>query len=386
MKPLRTDEYDVYSALNAVINRVRTIVEEVDGEFPYFADPETGEWTTTSNGNWCGGHWIGLLQIAAEHTEDDEDRERFRRLADDLSEAMVESIPRESMFCGMNLHYAGFRAYDLTGDRSRFGVGLAGADAMIEYYNEKARHIPLGVLDIKGPEQFRGPDSHEGPRGDRVGAVDNIYTALPVLWRAYDETGDHRFRDAAVSHADRHLDWFIRDDGSVWHHAVFDRETGKLERQYNELAYSDDTCWARGQGWNIAGLSRAYEETGAKRYRSVLERCVEYYRTHTPQDLVPHWDFEAPQTKNSPRDTSAAVLTAYGLLRLDKNDDRTSDLRLFGEDVLRSIIEDYLVTDPSHPCYGGVLHGCFNKPGEYATDNELIWTDYYFASILHAIQ
>lgn len=386
MKPLRSDEFDVYSALNAVTTRVRTTVDKVDDGFPYYADPQTGNWTTTVNGNWCGGHWIGLLEIAAEYAEDDVDREQFRQLAADHTETMVKSISRESMFCGMNFHYAGFRGYDLSGDRSRFGIGLAGADAMVDYYNEKARHIPLGVLDIKGPEQFRGPDSHDGPRGDRVGAVDNIYTALPVLWRAYSETGDHRFRDVAVSHADRHLDWFIRDDGSVWHHAVFDRETGELERQYNELAYSNDTCWARGQGWNIAGLSRAYEETGAKRYRSALERCVEYYRTHTPADLIPYWDFVAPQSEDSPRDTSAAMLVAYGLARLDEGSPHNSELRSFGMEILQSIIEDYLVTDSSHPCYGGVLQGCFNKPGEYATDNELIWTDYYLASTLRALQ
>ena len=375
-----TSDQTLESAFDATVSRVESILDRVGDAFPYFADPESGEWTTTPNGNWCGGHWIGLLQLAAEHTGD----ERFTRAARERTETMIEYMPRESMFCGMNFHYAGFRAYDLTGDRSAFGLGLAGADAMVDYYDERARHIPLGLLDIKGPEQFRGPDEDRGPRGDRVGAVDDVYTALPVLWRAYEETGDPRFRDTAVSHADRHLDWFIKEDGSTWHHAVFDADTGELERQYNELALSDETCWARGQGWNIAGLCRAYTETGAERYRSGLERTVEYYRRRSPDDHVPYWDFEAPRERETPRDTSSAALAAYGLTRLPDQTD-TSELRGFGRQILGNLLENHLATDPDHPCYGGLLNGCFNAPGEYATDNELIWSDYYLAYTLYEL-
>ncbi|WP_436346844.1 hypothetical protein [Natronorubrum sp. FCH18a] len=34
---------------------------------------------------------------------------------------------------------------------------------------------------------------------------------------------------------------------------------------------------------------------------------------------------------------------------------------------------------------GMVLHGCYAKPSEYATDNELVWTDYYVAYTLHEL-
>lgn len=380
MNYVEPSEQILVSALDAMIARVESTLDQVGDAFPYFADPETGEWMTTPNGNWCGGHWIGLLWIAAEHSEDG----RFAETAREYTETVVEYMPHESMFCGMNFHYAGFRAYDMTGDRSAFGLGLRGADAMVDYFNERARHIPLGLLDIQGPEQFRGPDEDQGPRGDRVGAVDDIYTALPVLWRAYEETGDPRFRDTAVSHADRHLDWFIKEDGSTWHHAVFDAETGTLEQKYNELAHSDETCWARGQGWNIAGLCRAYAETGALRYLSALERTVEYYRRCSPEDLVPYWDFEAPLDSGTHRDTSAAVLAAYGLVQLP-DEKRTSELRMTGRRILGNLLESYLMTDPDHPCYGGLLHGCFNAPGDYATDNELIWSDYYLSYMLHEL-
>ncbi|WP_049904088.1 glycoside hydrolase family 88 protein [Halococcus agarilyticus] len=363
-------------ALDALLERVARSLDSTGDAFPYFADPETGEWETTPAGNWCGGHWVGLLRLAAEHAERGTESERYRVAARSHTETLHEYMPHETMFCGMNFHYAGFAGFDATGDRSLFGIGLEGADAMTDLYHEGARQIPIGQLEIEGPEQFRGPDSDHGPSGDRIGAVDDIYTTLPILWRAYEETGDSRFRDVAVSHADRHLDWYLREDGSTWHHAVFDRETGELERQYNELARSDDTCWARGQGWNIAGLARAYRETDADRYLDALERAVEYHRRNSPDDGVPYWDYAA--SGDEPRDTSAAALIAYGLVRLSE-EPSTAALRDYGRTVLDALLSSYLVTDPDAENRGAVLQGCFNRPGRYADDNELIWTDYYVA-------
>ena len=286
------------------------------------------------------------------------------------------------MFAGMNYLYAGFRGYDVTGDRSLFGAGLTAADAMADLYLDHARMIPIGDYRIEGPEeQFDLSESHgDLLSGSLVPAVDSIYTAVPILWRAYEETSDPRFRDVAVSHADRHLDWCIKPDGSTWHEVGIDPETGDLIEQYNDLAYSDETCWSRGQGWNVAGLVRAYDETKADCYLTALESTVGYYVDNSPGDLVPYWDFKDPAIPDAPRDTSAVSLTAYGLARLDPTDDQMADLRETGQAILSSLLEEYLVTEGDRR--GMVLHGCYNKPGNYATDHKLIWTDYYVAATL----
>lgn len=369
------ESMDLQFIRDAILDRVLTTLNQTGDAFPYFAN-STGNWTTTPNGNWCGGHWIGLLWLTAEHASSETDRNRCEEAARSLTDTMHAYMTRRSMFCGMNFHYAGFRAYDQTGDRSLFGLGLEGADAMVDLFHEHARQVVLGELDIKGPEQFRGPESDHGPPGSQIGAVDSIYTAGPVLWRAYEETGRTRFRDVAVSHADRHLDWYIREEGSTWHHALFDPDSGELESQYNELAMSDETCWSRGQAWNIAGLCRAYRETKAERYLDAIHTSIEYYRTGTIDGFLPPWDFTAPEEADTPPDTSAAAITAYGLTGLDSSDD-TDELKEYGERIVEKLVENALVTDPDAPNYGAVLHGCFNKPGEYATDNELIWTNYY---------
>lgn len=374
---------DASKALHAILANVSHTLSDVE-EFPYIRDRESPVWQTTPDGDWCGGHWIGLLWLAAKHASSTAERDRFLTAAMEYTNTVTRELPRESMFYGLNHYYAGFRGYDIFGDRKLYGLGLRGADAMAEYYNENARQVPLGEFQIRGPDNFRGEESECGPSGAQIGAVDNIYTALPVLWRAYHETKNPVFRDIAISHADRHLNWYIRKNGSTWHHAVFDLETGELEYQYNELAYSDDTCWARGQGWCIAGLARAYRETDAERYLAALERTTAYYTDNSPPDLVAPWDFATPENE-SVRDTSAAALAAYGLARLNGDSARIAELRSTGKSILNSLISDYLVTEPENDHYGAILHGCYNKPGGYAIDNELIWTDYYVAFTLDYI-
>ena len=380
-------ETRIRTALEMMTDRVEATLDETGDRFPFVADPQTGEWETTDDGNWCGGHWVGLLWIAhevASRAGEDERAARFKRAAYDHTDTLYAEMPRDWMFCGMNFDYAGFFGYDHTGDRDLYAIGLAGADAMVDMFDEAARQVRVGVHKIKGPEkQFDMEQEVDGrPPGENVAVLDTIYTSLPVLWRAYEETGTTRFRDVALAHADRHIDWYLEDDGSNIHMAAYDPETGQADEFFDTLAYSEDTCWARGQGWNIAGLSRAFSATGARRYLDHLDAAVDYYCDHTPQDLVPYWDFEDPRIPDVPRDTSCAGLTAYGLLALEGDGPRISRLRDVGQEILASLVSDYMRTDVDDHRRGMVLHGCYNYPGDYATDNELVWTDFYVARAL----
>ena len=368
-------------ALSLLVDRVDSTLEETGRTFPYYADPETGEWETTSDGNWCGGYWVHMLWMAHEVTGN----ERFADAARSSAEIVAREMPDETMFRGLCFNYAGFASYEITSDDRDRVLGLRGADSMVEYYHEAARQIPVGVYQVHVPadveNNFRGPDD-EMP-GHHNGVVDAIHAALTVLWRAYHETGDPRYRDVAVSHADRHLDWYVREDGSSWHVARFDPRTGELRAQFNDLAHGDDSCWARGVGWNVAGLARAYTETRGERYLTALERVATYYVEHAPADLVPHYDFEHPDKPNIPRDTSCAALACYGLNSLPEEPE-TEELRKLGERILESLITQYLtpVDETDERPRGMVLHGCFDGPAGYADDNELIWTDHYLLATL----
>jgi unsaturated chondroitin disaccharide hydrolase len=379
---------EMRAAFDAIMHRVGVTLDATGDAFPLYADPDTGRWETTRDGNWCAGHWINLLWLAATYADTPDKETSFERAARSHTETLESSGIRETMFGGMNFLYAGFRGWDLTGDRSLFGLGLEGADAMRSLFHEPTQLIPRkeSGYAIAGPEYEPSNESIENDAGLSTkweASSDSIYTCLPVLWRAYEEVGEPTFRDVALSHANRHVKWMIREDGKTWNRAVLDPETGEPVRWYNKHAYSDETCWARGHGWSIAGYAWAYAHTHADRFLTALEKTVEYYVDQSPDDLVPYWDFEAPGIPDEPRDTSAAALVAYGLNQLPDTPTRARDLKQTGMDILESLITEYLYTNPGDDRHGMILHGCYEKPSNTAVDHEHIWTDYYVAYTLH---
>ncbi|POG54290.1 hypothetical protein AUR65_016765 [Haloferax marisrubri] len=46
--------------------------------FPNFVEPNSGDWVTTLDGDWCGGHWVGLLRMSAAPAESEETMYQLR--------------------------------------------------------------------------------------------------------------------------------------------------------------------------------------------------------------------------------------------------------------------------------------------------------------------
>src|SRR5437870_645429 len=73
VSPMRGDPVtnDSWSqAIDRMLARVQDTMVRVKEGFPHWADPETGRWTTTPDGDWTGGYWIGMLWLAATATGD----------------------------------------------------------------------------------------------------------------------------------------------------------------------------------------------------------------------------------------------------------------------------------------------------------------------------
>ena len=56
-------------AIDRMLGRVQDTGARVKDGFPHWADPETGEWITTPDGDWTGGYWLGMLWLAAATTD-----------------------------------------------------------------------------------------------------------------------------------------------------------------------------------------------------------------------------------------------------------------------------------------------------------------------------
>lgn len=384
------DKNEIKFALDAIMFRTRKTLHRINGLFPYYANQKTGEWHTTEDGNWCAGHWIGLLWIASQLMDGNE-QIKLEKAARSYTEKVMHAFQNfeNSLFSGMNFFYIGFRAFDLTGEQYFRDIGFRGADVIRKLYNPIAQQVPSGEFRLIGP----GPIHYSLPNADtpenktkdwltagyNASAVDSVYVSLPILWKSYKESNDQQYFDIAYKHLDIYLDRFIRTDGSTRQKIVFNPETGEPVKEYYDLAYSKDGCWARGLGWCIAGLAEAYNALKSKHVLNFLERCTEFYVSFSPEDIVTFWDLLIPEKQNTVRDTSAAALVAYGLVRLQGQNDRIDHLRDIGRRILASLIHNYLISNEKDPRLGMIMHGCYNKPAGFAIDNELIWTNYYIA-------
>ena len=47
-------------AIGRILERIEDTRKRVGNEYPHWADPETGTWTTTVDGDWTGGFWAGM--------------------------------------------------------------------------------------------------------------------------------------------------------------------------------------------------------------------------------------------------------------------------------------------------------------------------------------
>lgn len=364
------------SALAAILERVGHLAATVTPRFPLYLEPD-GRWNTTADGNWCAGYWIGLQFLAAKHAASDSTRRQFTDSAMRSVERMRAQMPA-NIFAGVNHYFAGFWGYDVTGDSRLRDLGIYGADAMRSLYNPIAEQIPIGMVRLA---PFDDSNPEDGSLDDLmdVAAVDVIHTSLPILWRASAETGDASYAEVALAHARRHLDLHCRPDGSTIQMTRFDSRGAPVER-LNPLGHDLASCWSRGLAWNVAGLAEAYVATGAEELLRAVERSMRYFWAAAP-DGIPRWDLAV---RSGARDSSAAAIIAYGLLRLAEGPDaqRTASLEDAGRQILAALIDRCLVIDGSSESRGGIRHGCYQFPQSVAVDTELIWGDFYVAAAL----
>lgn len=353
-------------ALVRMVERVGQTARQIGENFPYYAD-DSGNWIATSNGDWCGGHWVAMLWIAYRRTGE----VAHRDLAVRLTKRLATRVDAIDMFRGVNHYYSAAMGADLLGDEALARIAMRAAEGICSMYNPRARMIPLGAeAHVKGTHV----------NGDEKGAVDNAMVPLMVVWWAWRRTGQCEFADVATSVCDQVCEWFLRPNGSTWHVGVFDTKTGELRYRRGILCYSDDTCWSRGQSWLLYGLANGYLHVGKPSFLRALRLVWGFFREHVPDDLVPYYDFADPRIPNVPRDTSAAALAASGLLLLSKtglND--ACDYRLTAESMVNFLLDRYLTAD------GRLLQGCFDLPRNVATNNELIWGSYYLMEALDAL-
>jgi len=126
-----------------------------------------------------------------------------------------------------------------------------------------------------------------------------------------------------------------------------------------------------------------YRETKDKKYLELAEKIAGYILNHPnmPDDLVPYWDFNAPNIPDQPRDVSAAAITASALYELSGYSKNSSEYRNVAATILKNLTEKYRATAGSSHGFL-LLHSTGSKPGNNEVDLPLNYADYYYLEAL----
>jgi len=341
-------------------NLLKIILTKVDKnikclkDFPHIT--KNGKWTTTKDGYWTGGFWVGLLWLCYEITED----RKYKKSAYSWARRLEGRRFDKTFDLGFLFYPSFVLGYTLTGDEYLRKIPLEAAKTLSTLFHKKSKFIYC-VIDENRKKVGR--------------TIIDVMMNLPLLWWAFEETDNCMYYDIAYKHSMQTIKEFIRKDFSTVHVIDFDLNTGKIIRKITVQGYSKESCWSRGQAWAIYGFTLAYKATKDKIFLKTAEKLADYFLKFLPEDYVPYWDFNDP--KRSVKDSSAAAISSSGLLTLSKFSPQEK-FKEVAVKILNSLSKHYLANKEE----GILKHGCFYKPANIGVNECLIWGDYYFVEAL----
>jgi unsaturated chondroitin disaccharide hydrolase len=255
----------------------------------------------------------------------------------------------------------------LTGQERYKVSALAAARALAGQFNSRGGFIP--GWGFFGGEDWSGSV-----------LIDTLMNLPLLVWAV--QQGEHQhLMNVVRRHTATALENHLRDDGSVCHVFRFDPANGQPLGASTYQGLAPESSWARGQSWALTGLAILARMTGDNSYQEASKRVAAYLMSRLPDDLVPPWDFCAIGP-GQPKDSSAAAIASYGLLKL---------FQLTGEEeyldtaakLLRALVTHCGNTSDEG---GLLLHTTADFPHGLGIDESTMYGDYYYLKSLIALE
>ena len=100
-----------------------------------------------------------------------------------------------------------------------------------------------------------------------------------------------------------------------------------------------------------------------------------------PKDLVPYWDYNAPNIPNEERDASAAAVLASALYELSLYTGNGKTYKKTADKIMASLTNHYRALDGDYKGFL-LLHSTGSKPAKSEVDVPLNYADYYYLEAL----
>ena len=320
--------------------------------------------------DWCSGFFAGSLFYLYQLTNDKSWLKQSKRFTEALDSIQYLKWHHD---VGFMIGSSYLNNYRLNPTKAYKKVIIQTAKSLCTRFRKKAGVIQSWNVD-------RGWQSKRGWSCPVI--IDNMMN-LELLFEATRLSGDSTYWKIAVSHADKTMENQYRPDGSCFHVVDYDPTTGAVLHRQTAQGYADNSAWARGQAWSVYGYTTCYRYTHDRKYldRAVKSLNFMMQNPNLPDDLVPYWDFDAPNIPNEPRDASTAACVASALYEMDT----------YLPDNGYATLADRIIHSLSTPAYRPALgkNGCFllmHSVGSIPHNNEidvpLNYADYYFLEAL----
>lgn len=325
---------------------------------------ENGSLKGTPSKSWTSGFFPGLLWQLYDYSEMAE-----LRTAAETWQAFVEKEKWDS-----GTHDLGFKVYCSFGQAWRITQESAYRDVFLT----AAQTLSSRYNPVVGA--IRSWDHHDHLWAFPV-IIDNMMN-LEMLYEATRLSGDSSYHNIATQHAFTTLENHFRPDHSSFHVVSYDPTTGEVEKKNTHQGYSDESAWSRGQAWGLYGYTVAYRYTQETAFLEQAKKIAQFIFNHPnlPADLIPYWDFDAPNIPNEPRDVSAAAIAASGLFELSEYDKDNAPQYLQWANGILASLEGEAYQCTVAPFF--LDHSVGSIPGEFEMDAPIIYADYYYVEAL----
>ncbi len=371
--------------MNYACEQTRYMLEslgDTNGRYPR-STKKGGSLSTTDIYGWTSGFFPGTLWFLYEFTNDSCWKEK----------AVEWTLPLEPNRTNTKDHDVGFMMYNSFGKGFALTKNESYRDILVQTANSLMTRYNPNVHSIQSWEG--GKSHHDTIIWQFPVIIDNMMNLELLFWAAR-ETGDKKYYDVAVTHANTTIKNHLREDFSCYHVVDYDTITGEVRDRATAQGYADNSAWARGQAWGIYGFTMVYRETGDSKYLSVAQKMADFFlhNPSLPEDKVPLWDFNAGQdgyTKKwkfdetkigyIPRDASAAAIAASALFELYQY---TKNPEYYDSAVtmIHSLASEQYRAVPGSNAGFLLMHSTGSLPHGKEIDVPLVYADYYFLEAL----
>ncbi len=301
----RISQEKVDAAIKKACDKWLRKLEQFDNLFPGATSDNDGNYTLGENTSWTQGMHTGATLLAYELTGN----EKFLEFA---KAHMPTYVHRFEHKIGLLGHDVGFvyspaciAYYKLTGDEKMKEISLKAANYFRNHlYSEKGGFILRSFLRM----------DHESGCRTMMDTLMNI----PLLFWAYEQTGEERYMEAAKAQVATTEKCLIRPDGSSYHHYKFDVETREPVCGVTFQGHADESTWSRGHAWGVYGFPTAYSYTKDESMFPLHRDVTNFMLNHLPESYIPYYDYDFVEECDEAKDASAGLISACGMLEMCK--------------------------------------------------------------------